>query len=135
MRLTLQSNRESLKRYSHVKPARGGLDHCTRICPGTSRRCGREMGHHGPHVAFGLVRKVVAVWDGSFDAPTRPPSLPDRRPRPRAIRRRTTERSLLGTVCDFLTAPFSSVEELAWALFFLVFVGFAVGGFLLIYLG
>jgi len=135
MRLTLDTNRQSLRRYGHIKPARGGQQHCAQLCPGTDRRCGRERGHHGPHVSFGLIRKVVAVWEGSAAA-VRPASAPAPKASRRPPRRRPArERGVLRTLRDFLAAPFASLEELAWAVFFIVFVGFAVGGLLLIYLG
>jgi hypothetical protein len=139
MRLTLEDNPESLKRYGHLRPARaGGLEQlCHDRCPGTRHRCSREKGHREPHVAFGLFRKVVAVWDkGAQEAmPSRAPSPAEKRSARRGPRRARRAPTLFARLRDFLGAPFSSFEELAWAMFFLVFVGFAVGGFLLIYLG
>jgi hypothetical protein len=137
MRLTLESNPESLKRYGHMKPARasGLVQLCSNPCPGTTRRCGLEKAHRGPHVAFGLFRKVVAVWDADAEThrPSPPPvGVPEARP---GGARAREDRSLLRSVGEFLSAPFSSVEELTWIVFFLVFVGFAFGGFLLIFLG
>jgi hypothetical protein len=88
-------------------------------------------------VAFGLFRKVVAVWDeGAKEVvSSRAPSPAGKRSARPGPRRAPDAPTLFARLRDFLGAPFSSLEELAWAVFFLVFVGFAVGGFLLIYLG
>lgn len=62
MKLTVEQHPESIGRYGHVRPARGGKV-CRQLCPGTTRTCSQPRGHHGPHVAHGLFRMVVAVWD------------------------------------------------------------------------
>ena len=53
-----------IKRYDHVKPAPlWGPARCSIRCPGTRHTCTLAKGHRGPHVAHGLFRRVVAVWD------------------------------------------------------------------------
>ena len=64
MKLTIEKNPESIKRYQHVRPApRWGSSTCGRQCPGTVRSCTLEKNHRGPHVAHTKFGKVVAVWD------------------------------------------------------------------------
>ena len=64
MKLTIEENRERIKRFNHIKPASlWGSGRCFAKCPGVRRRCTRERGHAGPHVAHGTFRRVVAVWD------------------------------------------------------------------------
>ena len=64
MKLTIEDNPETIKRYSHIRPAFVlGSIRCSAWCPGTSRNCTLKKGHKGPHVAHGLFRNVVAVWD------------------------------------------------------------------------
>ena len=63
MKLTIEENRETIKRYGHIKPAsRWGSVRCSAKCPGSSRTCTLEEGHRGPHVAHGKFNRVVAVW-------------------------------------------------------------------------
>ena len=65
MKLTIEENRETIKRYSHIRqPILWGSVRCSAWCPGTSRNCTLGKGHRGPHVAHGHFRNVVAVWDG-----------------------------------------------------------------------
>lgn len=69
MKLTVEENPETIKRYGHLRPApRWGVDRCSALCPGTSRTCTLEAGHRGHHVAHGLFRRVVAVWDSGGQA-------------------------------------------------------------------
>lgn len=64
MKLTVEENRERIKRYGHIKPApTWGVVRCSARCPGTTRTCTLERGHRGLHVAHGMFNKVVAVWD------------------------------------------------------------------------
>lgn len=64
MKLTIEENRETIKRYSHIKrPILVGSVRCSAWCPGTARNCSLAKGHKGPHVAHGFFRNVVAVWD------------------------------------------------------------------------
>jgi hypothetical protein len=63
MKLTVKENRETIKRYGHIKPAPiWGSVRCSAACPGTLHTCTRKKGHSGPHVAHGTFRRVVAVW-------------------------------------------------------------------------
>jgi hypothetical protein len=63
MKLTIEENRETIKRYGHIKPAsRWGTVRCSSRCPGSSRTCTLEKDHRGPHVAHGRFNRVVAVW-------------------------------------------------------------------------
>lgn len=136
MRLTVEQNPESIKRYGHVKPARG-TSKCYVRCPGTTRTCSLEKGHRGPHVAHGLFRRVVAVWDvGADSTPVAAPKLHiRRRPRRPIGTRSTSPVGFVEALRDLVRRAASSLEEIAWLTFFIAFVGFAVAGFLLIYLG
>ncbi len=143
MKLTREDNPASLERYGHLKPARrSSAGRCYQLCPGTARSCGREKGHRGPHAAFGALRRLTAVWDGSgpaavtqaVDARPETPAGRSRSKKPIGLRSGSPS-SPLKWARDWIGLAFGSAEELAWALFFLVFVGFAIGGFLLIYLG
>ena len=72
MRLTVEHNREAIKRYRDVKLApTWGTVRCRAKCPGTQRSCTLEVDHRGPHVAHGRFRKVVAVWDAGIKAQSR----------------------------------------------------------------
>jgi len=69
MKLTIENNRERIKRYSHIKPApRWGSVGCFAKCPGTLRTCTLEKSHSGPHVSHGRFNRVVAVWEGGTRA-------------------------------------------------------------------
>ena len=86
MKLTVEENSETIKRYAHIEPApRVGGTRCGVRCPGAPRRCTRQEGHRGPHVSHGWFGGVLAVWDGkgvasrpaereSEDAPSRLPA-------------------------------------------------------------
>jgi len=64
MKLTISENRDAIRRYAHVRPvSRFAGDPCGVRCPGTWHRCSLKKGHTGIHVAHGLLRRVVAVWD------------------------------------------------------------------------
>jgi hypothetical protein len=76
MRLTIEDNREAIKRYRHIRPAaHGGSMPCSAQCPGSPRTCTLRRGHSGPHVAHGVFKRVVAVWDGGTTA-----VAPERKP-------------------------------------------------------
>ncbi len=67
MKLTIEENREAIKRYRHIKPAsHPGSIPCSASCPGTSRTCTLKRGHAGPHIAHGMFKRVVAVWDRGY---------------------------------------------------------------------
>ncbi len=63
MRLTADENRDAIKRYSHLRPARGSQSRCSALCPGTRYLCTLEMGHRGPHASHGALKRIKAVWD------------------------------------------------------------------------
>lgn len=74
MKLTIEDNPETIKRYAHFKPAPPwGAERCGARCPGTSRTCTLEKGHRGHHVAHGGFNRVVAVWDAGSDIRKRDP--------------------------------------------------------------
>lgn len=65
MRFTREQHPDAIARYAHVRPARGRrTKRCGAGFPGGTRACTLELGHNGPHVAHGLWRRVMAVWDG-----------------------------------------------------------------------
>ena len=69
MKITIEENREAIKRYRHIKPApTRGSALCSVRCPGTVRTCTLKKGHAGFHVAHGPFKKVVAVWDQGIRA-------------------------------------------------------------------
>jgi len=64
MKLTIENNRERIKRYGHIKPAPSwGSVRCLAQCQGPVRSCTREKGHPGPHVSHGRFNRVLAVWE------------------------------------------------------------------------
>jgi len=64
MKLTIEKDRERLKRFSHIQRAPPWMgSRCERRCPGSRRECSRKKGHPGPHVAHGILGRVLAVWD------------------------------------------------------------------------
>lgn len=68
MKLTVEENRNAIRRYSHIKPASRLAARCSAHCAGTKRSCTLQRGHRGPHVSHGMFRKVVAVWDAGIRA-------------------------------------------------------------------
>jgi hypothetical protein len=75
MKLTVEENRETIKKWVHILPAPiWGSVRCSAKCPGSTRSCALAKNHRGPHVAHGTFNRVVAVWDtdvrdrGSSDA-------------------------------------------------------------------
>ena len=131
MRLTVKDDRETIKRFSHVRPARGWRTAlCAAKCTGVVRSCTLAKDHRGPHVAHGLFKKVVAVW---YSEPAVPTSVeaPGRIARARAqsgLRARTSP-GALKSLWSYLA---SSGEEIALLLMFLLFAKFAVDWLLLI---
>lgn len=132
MKLTVENHREAIKRYGHVKPARGWrAETCGARCPGTTRSCTRPTGHHGPHVAHGMLRRVVAVWDSG--PPSASPRTPERRagaPAPRPRRRVATRApqpfDLRGAFQDLAARAIASADQIAFIILFIVFVKFAI---------
>lgn len=145
MRLTIEENRDALRRYAHLTAPRGwGATRCSAPCPGTARACTRARGHSGPHVAHGRFRGVVAAWDSGAPGTAVGPSSPRQvagagipggrggavlgSPGGGGLRR-------LRALRDLATSFVTNVEELVYLLFFLAFVGFAVHWFVLAFLG
>jgi hypothetical protein len=131
MRLTVEENPETIKRYGHLKPApRWGSVRCGARCPGTSRTCTREESHRGPHAAHGMFKRVVAVWDTG----TPPGHKVEHQPTVAArLALRDTFRT--GGVVAAWRAVRSVVPDLETGIyltFFVAFVGFVIYWFLLI---
>ncbi len=128
MRLTVEEDRETIKRYRHIRPARGlGVQHCGARCPGTVRTCTLREGHRGPHVAHGTLGKVVAVWDTGMEV--RRAGGPGRVTTGSRVRD-TVEASKPTGGLQHLWARLVrlnlSVEELALLVLFLALVGFVI---------
>lgn len=128
MRLTVEDNPETIKRYGHIKPARGRrTGSCSTRCPGTARHCTLAKAHRGPHVAHGWFNRVVAVWDAGTGAQavertvtgtSRSRARSDVRPmRPVGVRE---------ALWRLVVRSISSAEEIALLIFFLVLVWFAI---------
>ena len=133
VRLRVEEHARAIRRYRHVKPARGGSAKCSLRCPGTSHTCTLAKGHRGPHVAHGSFRKVVAVWDSGARA----------EPAARTVHRGSGAKApiglrsrrpagLLEVFRALLARAVSSGEELVLAICFLAFVWFAIDWILLI---
>ena len=139
MRLTLEEHREAIKRYGHVRPARGGrTKRCSARCPGTSHACTQAKGHRGPHVAHGSFKKVVAVWDSGTGV-----KVTRATPRPRSAGEVAKSGSPIGlqarrpvgildAVWRRIIRATDSVEEIALFIMLLAFVWFAIDWLLLI---
>ena len=133
MKLTIEEDPETIKRYAHIRPARGlGVRPCRHACPGSTRTCTLERGHRGAHVAHGRLRRVVAVWDGG-KAPPSTASVP------RAAESRARNRPRAGkpggalqSLWKMAVRAAGSFEEIALLIFFLAFVWFAIDWMLLI---
>lgn len=135
MRLTAKENPETIKRYSHIKPARGRrTETCSATLAGTRRRCTLERGHRGVHVAHGRFRKVVAVWDEGSEA-GRGSGRAKRKNRPKGkkltprIRQGLQGREPAGIMKALRERALSlvtDVENLIFLVMFLAFLGFAI---------
>jgi hypothetical protein len=76
MKLLRKENPEEIKQFEHIKPAPvWGPVRCFAPLAGTPRTCTLADGHSGPHVAHGMFKKVVAVWDSELDLRPAPESL------------------------------------------------------------
>jgi hypothetical protein len=126
MRLTLESDPESVKRYGHLKPVRGfGARPCSTRFPGSGRACTLARGHGGPHVAHGRLGKVLAVWDAAADVvPTRAA-----RPAPGStgnVREDSRAVAILDRVRAVVAYVDVSVEGILLLVLFLAMVGFVI---------
>ena len=134
MRLTFAEDRETIRRYSHIKPARGWKTKaCSKTCRGTAHTCTLAKDHRGPHVAHGLFKKVVAVWYSGTEAQA-PGEAVSRASgaRARSGRRNRRQVGTLEALRGHFVSTISSLDELVFLIFFLAFVGFAIHWFLLI---
>jgi hypothetical protein len=131
MKLTVEDNRDAIKRYSHIRPSRRGSPRCSTLCPGTRRSCTLERGHNGLHVAHGRFRKVVAVWDG----PARAVGAvePERKAKGAGgaiVRRDLRDVGLAATLRAFwgrlVRRPQFSMEEFLLLVFALAMAGFVI---------
>jgi hypothetical protein len=128
VRLTIEQDPQSIKRYGHLKPARGlGVRACSARCPGSTRACTLEAGHRGPHVAHGVLGKVLAVWDGAPE-PARSDVKVRRAVRSMARRGAHDVKPVggLGALWTRLVSLNLSVEEMALLVLFVAMVGFVV---------
>ena len=151
MRLTVEEHPEAIKRYAHLKPARGFRARaCYAGLSGTGRTCTREPGHRGPHVAHGRFSGVLAVWDsgpgsggGRSDARKRADrgrtaaqigarhrTLGKRRPMGLANR---DAPSLPGRFFRGLLRFLKSPDEVAFVFLFLVFVYWGIQWMIMIF--
>lgn len=133
MRLTVEKDRETIKRYGHIRPASAwGSVACAARCPGTTRTCTLEKGHRGPHVAHGFLKNVVAVWDaanGAAPEKSRTAVGPQ-------VPKEVWTGSLVGAVGAFwshVARLKPAVGDVALLILFLGFVVFAVDWFLRIF--
>lgn len=139
MRLTIEQDPESIRRYRHVKPARvRDARLCSARCPGSSRACTLRKGHRGPHVAHSMFKKVVAVWDagsGVVESPEGARRAAEARSR-RAPRVRSGRPSgVVGTLRDRVAGLGSSLADIGLLVLLLAFAGFAVRWLLIILRG
>lgn len=132
MRLTVETDPESIKRYRHVKRVRGlGARACGAKLPGTARACTLARQHRGPHVAHGRLSRVVAVWDVEAEAVARP------RARPTAGSAREVRKAREpGGPVELLREAFTrldlSVEGVALFVLFVALVAFVIDWLLMI---
>jgi hypothetical protein len=128
MKLTVQKNREAIRRYGHIKPAsRLAASRCSAHCPGTKRTCTLERGHRGPHVSHGLFRKVVAVWDAGTR--THEPEQKVKRAVTSVSRDASWDQGPVASLATFVRrivrrAP--PMEETLFIVFFVAMVGFFI---------
>ena len=132
MRRTAKENPETIKRYGHIKPARGWKTVvCSTKCPGTPHACTLPRSHRGPHVAHGTFKRVVAVWHDetavqAFQGAVRQAS----RARARGGFQNAAPVRFLKSV-GHVVRTISSIEDIAMVILLLGAVGFAVQVFLL----
>lgn len=135
MRLTVEEDRDTIKRYGHIGPAPAwGAGRCSVRCPGTERTCTLAKDHRGPHVAHGLFRRVMAVWDTNGEERGSRKNVKTA-VAPRAHGEVWTG-SLFGSLAAFwdqVVALRSSVGDIALFVMFLGFVAFAIRWLLLIF--
>ena len=128
MKLTVEENRDALRRYGHIRPAARGSAPCSTRCPGTPRTCTLAAGHGGPHVSHGRFRKVLAVWDGP--ARVRHTERTRKQAVGRAARRDLRRTGFLAALRAFVgrlaRRPQYSMEEVLLLVFALAMTGFVI---------
>jgi len=151
MRLTVEEHPEAIKRYAHLKPARGfRARSCHAGLSGTGRTCTRETGHRGPHVAHGRFSRLLAVWDsgggsGGGASPGRHRTETSRtraqrgahhrrlgQRRPMGLKDRDTP-SLPGRVLREVLRFLKSPDELAFVFLFFLFVYWGIQWMIMIF--
>ena len=135
LRLTVEANPEAVKRYRHIKPASVlSKRRCSTVWRGQRHRCTREKGHHGPHVAHSLFRKVVAVWEsvGALEVvgeaagrKSQVRTRNDLKGRPVGLRKKSSG-SVLKILEGLVRRATYHPDEIAFVLLFAVFVWFAI---------
>lgn len=132
MRLTIEDNTETIKRYRHMRPALPwGPPRCSAKCPGSRRTCTLGRGHSGPHVAHVRFGRVVAVWDGSTSV--RDAKRSEGQKPVAAVSRTSWAKGLAsayGAYRGRLVRGSRSIEEGFLVIFVLSIVGFIVAAFL-----
>lgn len=132
MRLTVENDAESIKRYRHVKPARGfRVRPCSASFPGAARTCTLPRGHRGPHVAHGRLGKILAVWDSGSDVVARPTPTPALSA-VRSVRENSRAVGLADLVRGIVARIDLSIEGVALLILFVAMVGFVIEWLLLI---
>lgn len=128
MKLTVEEDRERIKRYAHIRPApRWGAAQCSVRCPGTQRSCTLRKAHSGLHVAHSRFGKVVAVWDLRASA-LKPDERKRRAPRGSLTTRSRENGALAGlkALRRLVVRRFPSIEEVVFLGLALAMVGFAI---------
>jgi hypothetical protein len=132
MRLTVETDPESIKRYRHVKPARGfGVRSCTAKFPGTARACTLPRRHRGPHVAHGRLGKILAVWDSGTEVTAARGSKPAAGST-RSVRENSKAVGLVGVLRGVAARVDLSMEGIALLVLFIALVGFVIDWLLMI---
>lgn len=128
MKLTIEENREALRRYGHIRPAARGSERCSARCPGSTRTCTLESGHRGPHVSHGSFKRVVAVWDGPARA--RRTEIRQKQAVSAIARQDLRRTGFLVTLREFVARlarrPQYSMEEILLLVFALAMAGFVI---------
>jgi len=133
VRLTVEEDRETIKRYGHIKPGRAwGRGLCSARCPGTTRTCTLEKRHRGPHVAHRF-KKVVAVWDTGAEVLRSEGTRTAVAPRARGEVWTGAVEGVLDVLKSRVLGLTSSMGDVAMLLLLVGFVVFAIKWFLLIF--
>jgi hypothetical protein len=128
MKLTIEENREAMRRYAHIKRApRWGSIQCSARCPGTVRTCTLKRGHAGLHVTHGMFGSVLAVWDkGTAVAVSRERLRSSTRTVPRRGRGRGDPAQAPKKPWDRLIPSPHTIEAAFLLILVLAMIGFAI---------